>query len=99
MKIDVSKVLMSIRNEPLKINADTDATLKWAIVESLMGAVPKEDIDTTEKMKRFKLSQKIESAEKEVDISVEDVAKIKEVVGKFFPINVVGAVFSILDPD
>lgn len=96
MKIDVSKTLMSIKKEVLKVGAEP-ATLKWAVVEALLATYPNENINGQEKMARFRLAQRVEIADKDLDMSVEDVAKVKELIGKYFAPPVVGPCYDLLE--
>lgn len=97
MKLDVSRVLLSLNNEPLKLPDSTNATLKWAAVEALMSTPTNETLAAAEKVTRFKLAQKVQNAEALVELSIEDVAKIKDLIGKFFPVNVTGASYDLIE--
>lgn len=97
MKLDVSKVLLSVTGQPLKINDHTEATLKWAAIEALMAQGQGESLTAQEKVSRFKLAQKIHTSDGKCDFAVEEVSKMKEVIGKNCPTNVTGAAFDIID--
>ena len=54
--------------------------------------------DGGEKMKRFKLAEKIHLYE-DVNLSAEDVTLLKELIGKLYGPLVVGQAYKILDPE
>ncbi len=97
MKLTLSHPLMSVRNEALKVDDKTSATLKWAAVEALMGQIQGETLTAMEKVQRYKLAQKVEGAFDDTDFTIEEVAKMKELIGKFFPISVTGAAYELLE--
>lgn len=95
MKIDVSKPLKNLAGLHLK-DVDGDMTLKVACVAALMGQYEGENLDGQEKFKRYELAKKI-YAGGEVELSVEEIAKIKPLIAKGFGPVVVGPAYDILE--
>lgn len=96
MKIDFKKLINSVYGKPIK-NDDKDLDLGFACTEALMNVTAADvKMEAVEKYKRYKLAERIALAD-ELDLSIEDVAKIKECVGKVYGPNVVGPVFDILE--
>lgn len=89
MKIDVGQVLKTLSGRPMEDDEKKPLTLKWACVNSLLAHYPKEEIDGTEKMKRFKMAYKIEKGG-EVELSAEEVAKVKTLVSQSMTTLIVG---------
>ena len=73
-----------------------DATVKLALINALLAPVDKES--GIEKVKKYELARKIYRAEKEVELTVEEVALCKKRVGEVFPTPiVVGQVTEVLE--
>lgn len=98
MKLDVSTPLVGVTGKPLMVDEKTQATLKWALVESLMGGLQGETLTGTEKVQNGRLAQKIQGADGELELSVEQAAKAKERACKFFGTAVALAVADLFDP-
>lgn len=81
MKIDFTQELKMYRGLPIVINPETNetATLKFAALEALMMTTG-QDIGAVEILRRNELARKIWQSEGEIEISVEDVALIKDMV-------------------
>jgi hypothetical protein len=98
MKINFDQPFKTLSGEVIRDpKSDEILTLKWACTEALCQHYPKEEIDGKEKMARFKLAFNIEKGG-EQDISVEDTAKLKDLVGKWGVTLIVGQAFPMLDP-
>lgn len=75
-----------------------DLTVGSACATALLAAFPDEaDIRGEEKVRRFLLAQRIVTSES-VDLTAEDIALIKHLVGKGYGALVVGRVWAALDP-
>lgn len=104
MIINVKAPIMSIEGTPMKETLEKDSPnvmLKTIFVNALLFNDQDKNLDGNEKMNRWKLAERIMAASNtesgELDAKVEEVAKIKELVGKFFPTGVVGAVYSAIE--
>ena len=72
-------------------------TLQLATVNALMASDPNDNPSGEEKAKRFTLGMKIHSASEPVDVSAEDVALIKKLIGKVYTPLVVGRAYELLE--
>ena len=95
MKIDFDVCLRGFKNEPIMVG-DKNVTLKDVCVKALVGPADEKSISGDEKYIRFTLAQKISSGGV-LDLKVEEVAKIKELIGKNFGVILVGASYNLLD--
>lgn len=97
MKIDFSKEFKNLNNETLK-SGETNVTLKSICTEALLNSSVEEKITGEEKAKRYNLALEIfASKQKIVEISIEDVAVIKKLVGDFYSPLVVGQAYKFLE--
>lgn len=87
MKIDVNKVLKTLDGNTMKDNDGAgnaiDATVKLALVNAVAAPVQK-DLPA-DKIRKGELARKIFLAEKEIDLTPEEVVECKERVGEVFP--------------
>jgi len=80
----------------LKPNSKEPFLLLDAVIEALMS--PEEGISGQEKAERWKLATKIYFNPKTIDLTIEEVAKIKDLIGKGFPSPlVVGQAWQMLE--
>ncbi len=102
MKIDFNTELKDLRGKPIPLtidNVSVNATLLEACVESLMCLFDNERTEEGKsKYERWKLAEKLmKSVSGVVDLSVEEIAKLKKRVGKRYSPLIVGPAYSILD--
>jgi len=99
MKVKVDNILVNIIDGK-HLKADENGqmlTVKWAFTQALLGAYPKENIDGNEKYARYKLASKInETSDQEIELTVEEVAKLKKLVGEAFPTMVCGQIYQLI---
>ncbi len=93
---DVSTILVDMSNKPLERN-DAPITMRDVFVEILTLNDPNAVLSGQEKLKRFLLAKEIYSTEESIVLSIEDAAKIKELVGQYSSIIIVGQVFAFLE--
>lgn len=74
-------------------------TLAHAAVTALQIAFPDEKPELVEKMRRFKLAQRIHDAPGPVDVDAEEVALIKALIVKIYPPLVVGRSVELLEAE
>lgn len=92
MKIDFSAPIRNFEGDAIE-----NLTLGTASIQSLMTPVKgDEDMPVLDKVRYFKLASALHGAA-EIDLPIEDVALIKERVGKVFTVLVVGRVFELLE--
>jgi hypothetical protein len=98
MKVDTTQVLKTLDGQVMKDNDGqgnaVDATLKMALVNSILSPVQKES--GIDKVKKFNLAQRVYKDD-EVELTAEDITLIKERVGETFAPIIVGQVWNILE--
>lgn len=98
MKVDVSQVLMSFRKEDGPLKSDgKDMTLEMAATNALLVQAQNDHAEGTEKYRRYKLATRIMTEGPVVELSVEEAALIKKLVGAIYLPTVVGRVFEALE--
>ena len=98
MKIDFSKVPVDLDGIPFT-EKDVPVKVSSIAINALLATFPHEQaLSGEDKLKRFTLAQRIKTNEKSVDISAEELALIKSLIGYGFPPLCVGAAYAILDP-
>lgn len=98
MKINLDKILLSVDDSPLKRGAESDdeVTLGYALAFACLNADPRKHDTGEKKYKIYKILKKV-SGEGKVNLKTEEVALLKTLVGEVSPVNVVGAVYDILE--
>lgn len=97
MKVDFGKVLTTLNGEPIKDEKEGDVTLGLVSVNALLGGKPQETASGQEKLKRFKLAEKISGTKGEVDVTAEDVSLLKDLIGTGFGTIIVGRALAMLE--
>jgi hypothetical protein len=69
--------------------------LGFFVIDALLAG--ERDLPGIEKLKRYKLAQKIQSPAKETDITIEEAALIKEVTGKYSATLIMGQIWELLE--
>ncbi len=104
MRIDVTQELVGFDGGVIREKGDNGTspipmTLRSACCTALMATTPSEqNLGGDAKLQRYMLAQKLHN-EESVAISIEELALIKKLVGEVFIINVVGAVWKLLEGD
>jgi hypothetical protein len=91
MKINFNQPIKNIQGEEIK-----DLTLKVVSVESLLATFSDEQISGEEKAKRYLLATRI-YANEELELTVEEIAKIKQLIGKGYGPLIVGQAWEMLE--
>lgn len=94
MKINFEQKIFSIKGKPIKGNDGSDLDLETVCGSSLLTAG--QNLNGEASFKQYKLAKKISSGG-EVEITVEEAAMIKDLVGKNWGPVVVGPVYEILE--
>jgi hypothetical protein len=97
MKIDFSAVIKDLDGEAVK-DGDKDATLGRVACSALLASYAAEqNLAAEDKVRRFRLA---ETAAKggEQEIKVEDVALIKQLIGKMFAPLIVARAYDLIEP-
>jgi hypothetical protein len=96
MLIDFQNPILDLKGEPLKL-AEKPFVLLNACQEALIAQFQDEtNLPAADKVRRFALAMKIDN-KLPVDISIEEAAVIKKLVGKLYNNLVVGRVYEIID--
>jgi hypothetical protein len=99
MKLDVTTTLKLMDGTPImevgKDGQAETAVVRTALVNALLQPTDKDaGID---KMKKYDLAMRIYSAKTLVELTIEECAMVKELVGKSFAPLVVGQLWNLLD--
>lgn len=96
MKVNLQQVLKGLDGKPLKNEEGKEVNLEKVCVGALTNMLPTEQATGEVKFKRFQLAQKI-SGQKEVELTIEEVAMIKERVGVLHSPLVLGITYQMLE--
>lgn len=96
MQVNFDQGLLGLDDKPLE-DGEGPITLGRVAVEVLCGMEQGEKVTGEQKLARFKLAQRIRRGDP-VQVSVEEVALLKERLAKFCPPVVMGRCWEILDP-
>jgi len=90
------KEKLSLFGEPITRD-EKPVTLKSACISALGGMYEDErNLDGSEKLKRFKLSIKIDA--EAIDLTPDEIVLLKKCVGKMYAPNLMGLIWSKVDP-
>ena len=93
MKINFNQPIKNIQGEEIK-----DLTLKTVSIEALLATfLDEQSLLGEEKTKRYVLATKIYANPEELDLTVEEISKIKQLIGKGYGPLVVGQAWKILE--
>lgn len=102
MRIDFSTVMCDIKGNPIKESTEEnakDVTLSTISCTALLNSYPDEqNLPVVDKLRRYKLASKASDGG-EQELSIEEVAELKKIIGKAFPPLMVGRAYEILDPN
>ncbi len=96
MQLDLDEKILDLEGKPLK-DADKDMTLCSVVCAAMLATVPEDqNLPADKKVKMFRLAQ-IAIKRGKQDLPIEDVAFLKERIGKLYGPLVVGRVYDILE--
>lgn len=96
--LDGKEMLLQEMRDGKIVDTGTKLTLRKVCTEALMLNNPQESVDGEEKFKRYQLALKVNiSVTDEVDLSTEEITKIKRLVGASYGTGVVGPAFDMLE--
>lgn len=99
MKIDFSVVLKGLDGVELKPR-DMDSkslTLRDVCVDALLVEKPGDKVDSKEKLRRYRLAEKIYGCKEPISLSVEDIVIIKEQTAFRWSTLVMGRAWDLLE--
>lgn len=99
MKINFNVEFKTLKGESLKDRDNKVLKLYDVCTTALLFNDEKENIEGKEKVRRFKLAQKIYGVKEPISIEVEDVALMKELVAKVYSTLIVGQAWELLESD
>ncbi len=103
MKIEFAQVLCAMDGDPMQEEdprnqgKTRDLTLGRLCINALLSEFPNEQQSGAQKFDRFKLAMRIGNEEDPIEITAEDIALIKERVGKAYSAYAVGTVWTVLE--
>ena len=99
MQIDVTQELKTLSGAPIPVDETREPfTLRAVCVNVLLGqAADERGITGEEKFKRYELARKIYNEDKP-ELSVEDLALLKKLIGAGYAPLVVGQAWQMIDP-
>ena len=95
---DFNTSLTALGGHKLEGGEGLPLTLGTVAINALLGTYPDEQASGEEKFKRYQLAERISAAGPQ-DVSVEEVALIKRLIGKGYPPMVVGPAWLALEND
>ncbi len=98
MKIDFTQEIKALDGSSLPYQQEKGTLLKNIACDILLAQLPEErDLSGEEKCKRFVLATRIFSNPKKIDLTIEEVAMIKKLIGRAYPPLVVGQSWNYLE--
>lgn len=97
MKIKIDQSLKSLEGKEIK-DGKNAITLKNIMVEACVTAIKGDEAQSgEEKLKLYQLATKIQEAKKEIDLTIEEIALIKDRIGKGYNVLTVGQAWQMLE--
>lgn len=97
MKIDFSQCIRSLEGTPLLSDDGKDLLMSTVAVASLLSSHPDDaKVSGEEKYQRYDLARRIYKAA-QVDLTVEEVAKIKQLIARQFTPAVIGSAYDLIE--
>lgn len=97
MKVNLAYKFKTLDGKVIKDPEGKEFTLSVVVQNALLGMYNDEKIDGNEKAKRYMLSVKVYEAKDVIDLKSEDIALIKELIGKTGAPLVVGQAYEVLE--
>jgi len=102
MKLNLNVSLKGFSEEELKDQNGKVRTVASLCLDALLATYTNELIDGAEKIIRYNLALKLKEDAKipksgEINLTAEEITKIKELVGKMYPTLVVGLIYELLE--
>ena len=105
MRVDFSSELLNYNGAPIVADANggksMSATLGWVCCAALVATVQGQQLAPEQHLKQFTLAQRIHAVlmdgSGQLELSVEDVAHLRQLVAKVWGVSVAGAALLLLD--
>lgn len=103
MKINLLEVIKDWEGKPVKLvsedgKSEKDLILKKVLLDMCGANNPQEQLNGEEKIIRYKIGLKVANSEGEVDLSSEDIVKLKSLLKQYASTVVCGRALDILEP-
>ena len=95
MKLKINQTLKGVEGETLKESKGRDLTLKDILIQSLL--TPVQGDDEKKKWDKYTIYKKLNDAQAEADLTIEEISTLKQCVGKVQPTFMMGLVWEILE--
>lgn len=97
MKINVTQVFKGFEKDIMYLDEaeQKPRTLQFTIIEAVL--TPKEKDTPQQKMDKYRIFQKIEKANKEIELTAEEITMIKQLIGESKPPLIVGQAWDMLE--
>lgn len=96
MKINLNVPMLDMRGNPV-IDANRSPLTLQNVCSDALGNYADQGMTGTHKLQNFALGMKIAAAESEIELTVEELATIKDVVGKSYSPLVVGRLDELIE--
>lgn len=96
-KINLEYVFKKVEGDPLPDGKGNALTLRKACIDALTAVYRDEQPDGEEKVRRYKLAMDIYTSGADIALSSEEVSLLKQLIGKYFAVIVVGQAYEQLD--
>ena len=97
MQVNFSKVLCDVEKKAIK-DGETEFTLRRACVNALVSETQESQKDSGEdKVKRWKLANRIADAVEEIEVTAEEIALIKKKLNDVYATLIVGQAYGMLE--
>lgn len=100
MKINVGQILVNYKGEPVQMEENGHkypVTLRRALEIACLNVDSPDLKDGKSKYEVYEILRKISDVSGWVDLSSEECSLLKDIVGKFFGVGVVGAVYDAIE--
>lgn len=97
MKRDFNQPIVNFEGQQMKDETGKPVILCLVALNALLTPIPNETITGSEKAKRYALALKINERPGEVNVTAEELALLKEQIGKVYPPLVVGRAYDLLE--
>lgn len=98
MKINMKQNILGFNGDPI-VKSEEDTTpveLGESLIMACVNANPQSHTDPAEKVKIYRIMQRIHDAE-EAELEAEDIVLLKALVGEIYGIAMVGPIYDILE--
>jgi hypothetical protein len=95
MKIKIDEQLKDVEGKPIISNGRAPLTLRDVCINSILS--PIDGDDEVKKYAKYEIFKKLRNAKDEAILTVEEIAVIKKMIGRFQPPLILGQCFELLE--